>query len=153
MAPKLLILDVDTSEREDLYRLVNERLTGDDMVTDAFLEAVSRREQTFPTGLDFGYVSVAIPHIDPEYVKHAGILLCRNSSTTVFHAMDDPERELDVALSIWPLVTNPENQVGMLGSVIELLQSQEDYESLLHGSPEQIQASLGSVMAAVGEAQ
>jgi len=69
-------------------------------------------------------VSIAIPHIDPEHVISPGLLVCRNSASTTFHAMDDPERNLDVQLSIWPLVTDPGNQIDMLEAVITLIQDE-----------------------------
>lgn len=149
MTPQLIVLDVDTDSSEELFRLVNHRLTRDALVGETFLAAVSRREETYPTGLDFGHACVAIPHIDPDHVRCPGILLCRNASQTIFHAMDDPERELQVALSIWPLVTDPSNQIGMLTAVIELMQSHDGYQALLHGSGAELRDRLEPVLAAV----
>lgn len=80
-----------------------------------------------------------------------GILLCRNASQTIFHAMDDPERELQVALSIWPLVTDPSNQIGMLTAVIELVQSHDGYQALLHGSGAELRDRLGPVLTAIDQ--
>ncbi|GAE77255.1 PTS system [Cutibacterium acnes JCM 18918] len=64
--------DVTATSQNDLYAQVNDRLTADNMVKSTFLNAVSAREKKFPTGLDFGYVSIAIPHIDPEHVISPG---------------------------------------------------------------------------------
>ena len=128
--PRLIVADVTATTQDDLYTQVNERLIADNMVKSTFLDAVSAREEKFPTGLDFGYVSIAIPHIDPDHVISPGVLVCRNSASTIFHAMDDPERSLDVQLSIWPLVTDPDNQVGMLGAVIALIQDAVSYTHL-----------------------
>ena len=87
MTPRLIVLDVDTDSSEELFRLVNHRLTRDALIGETFLTAVSRREETYPTGLDFGHACVAIPHIDPDHVRCPGILLCRNASQTIFHAV------------------------------------------------------------------
>ncbi|MSS45053.1 PTS sugar transporter subunit IIA [Cutibacterium sp. WCA-380-WT-3A] len=147
--PRLIVADVTATSQQDLYAQVNNRLTTDNMVRPTFLAAVSAREKEFPTGLDFGYVSIAIPHIDPEHVISPGILVCRNSTATTFHAMDDPERELDVQLSIWPLVTDPKNQVDMLGAVIELVQDKSSYHILLHGNQKEVADKLSGVLATV----
>lgn len=147
--PRLIVADVTAASQNDLYTQVNDRLTAGNMVKSSFLEAVSARENKFPTGLDFGYVSIAIPHIDPEHVISPGVLVCRNSETTTFHAMDDPERSLDVQLSIWPLVTDPANQVGMLGAVIALIQDESSYQVLLHGNHEEVANKLSDVLATV----
>ena len=63
--------------------------------------------------------------------------------------MDDPERSLDVQLSIWPLVTDPDNQVGMLGAVIALIQDESSYHILLHGEGAQVADKLSHVLATI----
>lgn len=146
---RFLVIDTDTSSQEELYTIVNAHLVDQKAVRSSFLEAVSARERKYPTGLDFGHCQVAIPHIDPEHVITAGLLICRNASATPFHAMDDPERELQVRLTIWPLVTDPQNQTGMLGAVISLLQDESSYQRLLNDPPEELQALLSGVLAAI----
>ncbi|MDO1792161.1 hypothetical protein Q2333_24615, partial [Escherichia coli] len=66
-----------------------------------------------------------------------------------FHAMDDPERNLDVQLSIWPLVTDPGNQIDMLGAVITLIQDESSYRILLHGNHAEVANTLPDVLATV----
>ncbi|WCC80275.1 PTS sugar transporter subunit IIA [Cutibacterium equinum] len=145
-APRLIVADVTATTRDDLFTQVNDRLLSDAMVKPSFLAAARAREETFPTGLDFSYVSIAIPHVDPEHVISPAVLVCRNSETTVFHAMDDPERSLDVRLSIWPLVTDPANQVEMLSAVISLVQDESSYQALLHGAPEEVAHRVSDVL-------
>ena len=149
-APRFLVLDADTANQEDLYSVVNSHLLSQEAVHETFLEAVSAHELKYPTGLDFGHCQVAIPHIDPEHIITPGVLVCRNAQPTPFHAMDDPERTLDVRLTIWPLVTDPQNQTGMLGAVIALLQEETSYQRLLTESPEKLEELLAGVLAAIG---
>ena len=47
--------------------------------------------------------------------------MCRNDRAVGFQAMDDPARTLDVRLTVWPLVTDAENQVGLLATMLGLL--------------------------------
>mgnify|MGYP001508216105 FL=1 len=63
--------------------------------------------------------------------------------------MDDPERNLDVQLSIWPLVTDPGNQIDMLGAVIALIQDESSYRILLHGNHAEVANTLPDVLATV----
>ncbi|EGG27917.1 phosphoenolpyruvate-dependent sugar phosphotransferase system, EIIA 2 [Cutibacterium modestum 30N] len=137
-ASRLIVANVTATNQNDLFAQVNDCLTADNMVEPTFLSAVTAREMRFPTGLDFGYVSIAIPHVDPEHVISPGVLVCRNSTSTTFRAMDGPERGLDVQLSIWPLVTDPSNQVDMLGAVITLIQDESSYPVLLHGDQTEV---------------
>lgn len=149
--PRLIVVDVTEDDRANLFSRVNDVLVQEAMVGPNFLSAVSAREDTYPTGLDFGYVCIAIPHIDVEHVRAPGVLVCRNSHTTHFRAMDDPERSLDVQVSIWPLVTDPHNQVGMLSALIGLVQDRESYKVLRDGSQQELAERLSTVLTAVAD--
>lgn len=148
-APHFYVVDADTDSQAELYRTVNTRLTAEGAVRDTFLDALSAREKKYPTGLDFGHCQVAIPHIDPEHVITPGLLVCRNARSTPFRAMDDPERVLDVRLSIWPLVTDPQNQTDMLGAVISLLQDESSYQQLLNSPFGELQSILSHVLSTI----
>ncbi|AXE39649.1 PTS sugar transporter subunit IIA [Acidipropionibacterium virtanenii] len=148
-APRLLVIDVDCPSTGELFDAVNARLLAEGAVRRSFLAAVSTREERYPTGLDFSHSRVAIPHIDPEHVIRPGLLVCRNARSTVFRAMDDPEHHLDVRLSIWPLVTDPQNQTGMLAAVISTLQDAASADRLLTWTPEDLEAYLTGVLAAI----
>ncbi|AZZ40089.1 PTS fructose transporter subunit IIA [Acidipropionibacterium jensenii] len=150
-APRFIVVDADTDSQSELYATVNSRLLEEEAVRDSFLDAVSAREKKYPTGLDFGHCQVAIPHIDPDHVITPGVLVCRNAQQTPFRAMDDPDRELSVRLSIWPLVTDPHNQMDMLGAVISLLQEDSSCQRLLTADPTELPEILADVMKAVGQ--
>ena len=64
--PRLIVADVTATTQDDLYTQVNERLIADNMVKSTFLDAVSAREEKFPTGLDFGYVSICLLYTSPS---------------------------------------------------------------------------------------
>ncbi|MDO4412844.1 PTS sugar transporter subunit IIA [Cutibacterium sp.] len=147
--PRLLVIDLDATTSHELFATVSSRLVDEGLAKPSFLTAAEGREATYPTGLDFGHTQVAIPHVDPDHVIAPGLVVCRNKRTTVFHAMDDPERKLDVRLSIWPLVTDPHNQVGMLGAVIDLLQDPPSCRLLITADDADVHRAVRAVMNAI----
>lgn len=149
-APRLLVADVDVGSTEELFDAVNARLTAEHTVRDTFLAAARAREKQYPTGLDFGHSQVAIPHTDPEFIIEPGLLVCRNAQATVFHAMDDPERSLDVRLSIWPLVTDPHRQTAMLAAVISILQDVGSTSRLLTADHKDLAGFVAGVLETIG---
>ncbi|BEH02259.1 hypothetical protein brsh051_15400 [Brooklawnia propionicigenes] len=74
--------------------------------------------------------------------------MCRNDRAVGFQAMDDPARTLDVRLTVWPLVTDAENQVGLLATMLGLLQQDGTYQTLLTASPEEVAEVIAAALAA-----
>lgn len=142
VTPRVLVIDVDTSDRTELFDEVCRCLVAEGLVHPTYPEALARREEQYPTGLDLVDRAVAIPHTDDDQVIAPGLGLCRNQQATIFHAMDDPHRELPVRLSIFPLMTDPRQQTEMLGAAIGLLVDDEACRRLLEGSHEEALAQL-----------
>ena len=146
--PVLTVIDAHESSRESLMAHVAGELRAKALVGESFLPALLDRETTFPTGVDFGRFRIAIPHIDPEHVRTPGLVVCRNDRAVGFQAMDDPARTLEVRLTVWPLVTDAENQVGLLATMLGLLQQDGTYQTLLTASPEEVAEVIAAALAA-----
>ena len=117
--PRLIIANLGVETSHELFAAISSRLADEGLVKASFLSAAEAREATYPTGLDFGHIQVAIPHVD---------------------------RALDARLSIWPLVTAPHNQVRMLGAVIDLLQEPSYCQLLLDGDEADVRSALQKVL-------
>jgi PTS system galactitol-specific IIA component len=135
----ILVMSSSAGTREDLFVEVNQHLVERGFVRATFLEALTKREHDFPTGVDFGHFAIAIPHIDPEHVVQPSALVCRSASPVTFRAMDNPDRELACRLTIWPLVTDPQTQVPLLSSVLRALQKPGVYEQLVELPEDRVQ--------------
>jgi len=142
----ILVMSSSARSREALFSEVNQVLVEDGFVHPTFLEALTKREDEFPTGVDFGQFAIAIPHIDPEHVIQPGALVCRSDGPVAFGAMDNPERQLACRLTIWPLVTDPQAQVPLLSSVLRALQKKGVYEQLVALPAEQVQTLMESAL-------
>ncbi|WP_196592085.1 PTS sugar transporter subunit IIA [Pectinatus frisingensis] len=92
-------------------------------VKKSYVEAVLKREEKLPTGLNIGGTCVAIPHTDPVHVNDAAIAVARLNTPVKFHSMIDPIQELDVKLVFLLAVKNPKEQVDLLTKLMALFQN------------------------------
>ncbi|MBP6186470.1 MAG: PTS sugar transporter subunit IIA, partial [Rhodoluna sp.] len=64
---EIVIVDIDANTKEEATRMLAERLVAAGRVTDidGYLQAVAKREEHFPTGIEGG---IAIPHAQSDLV-------------------------------------------------------------------------------------
>jgi fructose-specific phosphotransferase system IIA component len=81
------ILELEAQTKEDVLRLLCDRLTGDHRVldSDAFYEAILERERQISTGIGMG---VAIPHVKIPQLTDYVIAVGRSRKGVDFDAMD-----------------------------------------------------------------
>jgi PTS system galactitol-specific IIA component len=141
--PLLVLRDLAVADAHGLFGTVAAELGGRGWVGPDFAEALRRRERQFPTGLDFGGFSVALPHADVEHVRRTGLVLVVTAEPVAFRAMDNPDRSLACRLVLLPLLTDPDRQVPFLAALTTALQRPGFYEDLIEAaSPEALAARL-----------
>lgn len=149
--PALVVLDLDATSQADQFAAVAAALGERGMVRESFVDALQARERAFPTGLNFGDFPIALPHVDPEHVNVPGLVVCRNSSPIDFMAMDNHTLALPVRLSLWPIVTDPQRQVGLLGELLQLLGTPGVYGQLLDGTHDDVRLVVADVLRATDD--
>lgn len=101
------------------------------LVKDSFQQAILDREAAYPTGLDCGGINIAIPHSDIQNVNEAAICVGVLENPVLFHAMDDPEREIPVQLVIMLALTEAHGHIEILQKIVALIQNQEELRQIL----------------------
>lgn len=149
--PALVVLDLDATSQADQFAAVAAALGERGMVRESFVDALQARERAYPTGLNFGDFQIALPHVDPEHVNVPGLVVCRNSSPIDFMAMDNHTLALPVRLSLWPIVTDPQRQVGLLGELLQLLGTSGVYGQLLDGNHDDVRLVVADVLRATDD--
>ena len=83
----MVIIDLVATDKADATRQLAERLVAEGRVTniDAYLEAVAKREEHFPTGIEGG---IAIPHAQSEFVTTPSVAVATSSTGVDFGAED-----------------------------------------------------------------
>lgn len=139
---EILVLTCSAQDQAELFTRVSREFTGLGLVRPSFGQALAEREARYPTGLDFGEFTVAVPHADPEHVLVSGMAVVRLDHEIDFRAMDDPDRTLSTRLTIWPLVIDPSIQVDILSALLACLQDEGNYARLLTESVASVNALL-----------
>lgn len=118
----------------DNYDAINQTakiLLNKGLVKESYIEAIKKREESFPTGLKFENYGIAIPHTDPEHVINEAILINILEKPIKFEQMASEGLMTDVNIIIMLAIKNKENQVPYLQALIEIFQDKEKIDKLL----------------------
>ncbi|MDU5229862.1 MAG: PTS sugar transporter subunit IIA, partial [Anaerococcus sp.] len=118
----------------DNYDAINQTakiLLNKGLVKESYIEAIKKREESFPTGLEFENYGIAIPHTDPEHVINEAILINILEKPIKFEQMASEGLMTDVNIIIMLAIKNKENQVPYLQALIEIFQDKEKIDKLL----------------------
>lgn len=131
--PELVFFDVEAEDAERLFNELDRLLRERGYVKDTWLEAILARERSYPTGLEFEKVSVAIPHVDPEHIVKPYIAVVVPKGTVSFSPMADMvdhpvEAQLVVNLG---LLAHAEGQVAVLQAMMEIFMSEDATNDIL----------------------
>ena len=94
-------------------------------VKESYAQAIAERERTYPTGLEFGEHSIAMPHCDIEHVNSPAICMGVLKKPVAWRRMDDPEATCQVELVVMLALNEAHAHLEMLQKVVALLQDQE----------------------------
>jgi galactitol PTS system EIIA component len=140
--PVLVLRGVAAGNAGELFALVGAELAGRGWVAPTFGQALVQRERQFPTGLDFGRFTAALPHADTEHARRSALAVVLTQEPVEFRAMDDPNRALACRLVIVPVLTDPGKQVPFLSATTTALQQPGFYEALIEAPDEEAVAGL-----------
>lgn len=85
-----------------------------------YTQAAIEREETMPTGLPTAGVKVAIPHAGSEHALRPGLAVGTLAKPVAFGELGDAENKLDVSIVFLLCVTQPDAQVYLLQSLIDV---------------------------------
>lgn len=118
----------DTNEALDFTAQL---LLNEGLVKDSYIEAIKKREKTFPTGLQFENYAIAIPHTDSEHVNSEAMVINILEKPVRFEQMGTEGLYTDVNIIVMLAIKNKENQVPYLKALIEIFQDEEKVNMLL----------------------
>ena len=83
----IVIVDIAATTKEEATRMLAERLAAAGRITDidSFLQAVAKREEHFPTGIEGG---IAIPHAQSDLVTTPSVAVATSKTGIDFGADD-----------------------------------------------------------------
>ena len=130
VSPAVAIANLEAESAEEVLQALAERAIAAGWAKDTFTAALLKREREYPTGLPTE-IAVALPHTDPEHVHHAGLGIATLKSPVEFGEMGaDDGTTVAVRVVMLILVEKPENQVTVLGQLVNLIQQPGWYDAL-----------------------
>lgn len=127
----LVFINHDAMTNKELFEKVYLKAKDLGFVRQDFLERISQREETFPTGLQLEGYGVAIPHTDAECVLKEFIAVLVNKEPVVFKNMEDPNQEVATNLVFMLGLNQAHAQLEMLQKLMVFIQDKDKVQALL----------------------
>ena len=145
---ELCFVGVDVADGEEALRLLASASVKYGFAHESLMEAVVLREQKFPTGLPLP-TPVAIPHADAEHTIRPAMAALVPTHPLTFGELGGQDRTVDAELVLMLMVTDPQEQVGLLGRLIKVLRAPDLGSSLLSDleTPEQLASRFAQLLA------
>ena len=139
--PELVFFDFEATDEWDFFKKMSDTLKEKGYVRDSWHDAICVREKSFPTGLQFEKIGVAIPHVDPENIVKPYIAIIKPKAPIDFAPMADMvdhpvHTELIINLG---LLAHAEDQVAVLQAMMGIFMDEEaTAEIMAQDTPEGI---------------
>ena len=139
--PELVFFDFEATDEWDFFAKMSDTLKEKGYVRDSWHDAICAREKSFPTGLQFEKIGVAIPHVDPENIVKPYIAIIKPKVPIDFAPMADMvdhpvHTELIINLG---LLAHAEDQVAVLQAMMGIFMDEEaTAEIMAQDTPEGI---------------
>ena len=121
---ELVVLNLDSADRTELFKQMAKTFNDKGYVKEKFYDFIVEREENYPTGLDLGTHTVAIPHGDPEYINHSFISVVTLKRPIKIKKMEDADEEIDVDLFFILGLSDGTQHLQILKQVIGLIQQE-----------------------------
>lgn len=126
----LILKDLQAQSPDEVLELMAANLLAKGLVKESFVRAVIDREGKFATGLPTHGVSVAIPHTDPEHVKHQTLSLGILKEPVDFGIMGEATAQTPVKLVFMLAMAEQDTQLSLLQKLMGIFQNPEILSSL-----------------------
>lgn len=117
--------NLECKDRVEVLQRLSEVLVVRGYADPGLTEAVIKREEEFPTGLELkGNVNVAIPHADAKYVHKPAIVVAKLTNFVKFQHMVD-RREIEVDIVLMLALNDPHKQIQTLQKLASALEDEK----------------------------
>ena len=149
VSPDLVVVQLKAATMEAVIRHLADIFIAQGYVTPGYTRSALEREETCPTGLPTPGLGTAIPHGGVEYALKPGIAIATLAQPVKFHELGDPDREVEVSIVFMLAVTQPEAQVYLLQSLVEVYKDEASLRRLYAATgPDEIVEQVNAALAA-----
>ena len=132
---KELVFCLTAKSQEELFYQVADLLEERKIVKPSYKEALIKREQSFPTGLDMEFLgkdlpNVAIPHTDIEHNLAENVVVVKLEQPVTFHNMIAPAQTVPVSLVFFIINHSSSSQTNILAQLMDFFTSEGNLAEL-----------------------
>lgn len=131
LSNKLCIFQSEITDQTELFKAMFSKLLESGDVKDTYLEGITTREVSYPTGLEVNGIGFAIPHTDSKHVNNSQICFASLQNPIIFKDMTDLSKEIEVKLVFMLAMSQPHEQLETLQNLVGLFQDTSKVEEVL----------------------
>ena len=120
----LIYLNRDFSDRAEMFNEIGTVLIEKGMVKPVYIEEILKREENFPTGIDLGYMQVAMPHVEAKYVNDNAVFIVTTKKGIEFENAED-DGMVNSKIIFGLIVKDSDKHLDFLMKLVELYQKED----------------------------
>ncbi len=129
LSEDLIELGITETKKEDVIKILADKLKAKGYVKDGYYENVIKREETFPTGLPT-VIPVALCHTEAKYVNQSAMAVGTLVHPVEFHEMGTPERDIKAEIIFLLALKDPKDQISYLKTMVTVFKNKETLETI-----------------------
>ncbi len=118
--PELVFWDLKGESASECLNFLGNALIKAGKARESYTQAVLKREDIYPTGLQTPSMPIAIPHANPEDAIENAFAIAKLEHPVIFHQMADEDQEVPVELIFMMCIAKPQEQAPVLSKILEL---------------------------------
>ena len=127
---EIVQLDITPKDSTEALSIVSDELIKKNVVKESYKDAIIKREEEFPTGLNAPSCGIAIPHTDAIHVNKPQIAIARLAQPVKFLQMGDGA-DVEAKLIFMLALKEPHAQLETLQKLMALIQNETAVAELI----------------------
>ncbi|WP_196599434.1 PTS sugar transporter subunit IIA [Pectinatus frisingensis] len=128
--PELIWINKAFLNRDDLFKSFSSWLVQNGYVEKNYYQSLTKRENAFPTGLDIGGYSVAIPHSECKNIKKEFVGIVILASPISMNKMDNSYIKIPVDCFFFLGIKNGQDHIEVLQKIIKIIKNKNTIKAL-----------------------
>ena len=135
---ELIFSGLEYKSSEEIMKFMADNLKKHGYVKDSFYGGLLGREKEYPTGLDFGEYSVAMPHTEVEHVINSTLSIATLKSKVGFKCAEDHTKETMVQVVCMIAFGEKEDKIDILTKLIDFFGNKDEFMKMLDSNDEKL---------------
>ena len=126
----LIFSNLECENSNEVLRFLSDNLEKNGYVKSSFYDGLLEREAAYPTGLDFGEYSIAMPHTEVEHVVKSTLSIATLKKKVDFKCAEDHSKDTPVEV-VCVIAFGEEDKIDVLTKLISFFGDKEEFYKML----------------------